>query len=91
MIGYCKHYRKHVITEGECEFCPIGERNDCKYFTEENPSLIVMCRKCEHIVYVEKWERAEKIDSMNEYDCPSCGEDGDENWIIVGIGFYEDM
>lgn len=54
------------------------------------PDVIFKCRKCGHNLYVEKNE-PEKIYSLPDFNCPSCGEEGYENWIIVGQGNYENV
>lgn len=52
---------------------------------------IFKCKKCEHILYVNKKELTEKL-IHKETCCPDCGEEFYENWIIIGEGnFEEDM
>lgn len=53
------------------------------------PDYIFKCRKCNHNLYVDKKE-TDKIESMPEYDCPNCGEDGYENWVFIGSGNYDE-
>ena len=50
--------------------------------------LVFTCRKCGHLLYVPK-ERMDKIESLPEYDCPECGEEGYENWILSRSGNYD--
>ena len=51
--------------------------------------LILICRKCGHRLYVSKWDRELKIKKTLEGDCPDCGEEGFENWILGGFGNYD--
>lgn len=46
--------------------------------------IVFKCRKCEHNLYVEETDDfAEKLgEKIAEYECPSCGEEGYENWIL---------
>ena len=44
---------------------------------------VFICRKCGHNLYVEETpEFAEKLGRIAIMDCPSCGEEGYENWIL---------
>ena len=43
---------------------------------------IFKCIKCEHRLYVS----TQKLDKLWKYDCPECGEEGDELWILIGKG-----
>ena len=44
---------------------------------------VFICRKCEHNLYVEETENfAEKLGDIAVSDCPNCGEEGYENWIL---------
>lgn len=46
--------------------------------------LIFRCRKCGHELYVEEGQRlGSLLGRIADYDCPSCGEDGYENWILL--------
>ena len=39
------------------------------------------CYKCGHYVYTDKIEKTLKLPDT---DCPECGEEGFENWIVIG-------
>jgi predicted RNA-binding Zn-ribbon protein involved in translation (DUF1610 family) len=52
------------------------------------PHLIFKCRKCGHVLYVDK-TKMDKIQSMLDYDCPECGEEGDHTWLLSGCGDYD--
>ncbi len=91
MLGYCKYTKKNVLTEADCYYCDKKpEEGLCECFTEKTPDLIVRCRKCEHKIYLEDWHIFEKIDKLVRTSCPTCGEEGYNNWIILGLGFFED-
>lgn len=48
--------------------------------------LVFICQKCSHIVFVdEKKGWVKKV--LN--DCPNCGEEPYENWVLRGYGNYE--
>ena len=49
------------------------------------PDYIFQCEKCNHKVYVDK----KRIDKMLSLDCPECGEEADNNWILEGEGCFE--
>ena len=52
------------------------------------PDIKFLCRKCEqHLAFVGKNE-PEKIARLAKTSCPSCGEEGTENWILIGPGNY---
>jgi len=46
--------------------------------------LIFQCKKCLHQVYTDDARK------MLTSDCPNCGEEPYENWILFGEGNYED-
>lgn len=52
---------------------------------KEKPDWIFTCHKCQHQVYVGK----EKVKKMLKLDCPECGEEPYENWVLVGEGDFE--
>jgi hypothetical protein len=51
------------------------------------PDYIFCCRKCEHQLYVNKFNE-KKISNLPETHCPGCGEEGHMNWIAMGEGDY---
>lgn len=51
--------------------------------------LVLRCRKCEHLLFVDKVSLT-RLKGIMDMDCPSCGEEGEENWILSRLGNYED-
>lgn len=49
------------------------------------PDLIFKCNKCNHEVYVDKV----KATKMLKKNCPECGEEPYENWILIGEGNFD--
>lgn len=52
---------------------------------EKVKELCFICRKCTHHLFVDEkpgWVRRMKT------DCPNCGEEGDQNWILRGYGDF---
>ena len=48
--------------------------------------VVFGCRKCGHILYVENTEDIfQNIGKVSNLDCPSCGEDPEGNWALIGI------
>lgn len=47
--------------------------------------IVFECRKCGHELYMDSynidWKHFKKL---AEEDCPQCGEEGYENWILLG-------
>lgn len=44
---------------------------------------VFICRKCEHNLYVEEVpDFGEKLGKICVMNCPNCGEEGYENWIL---------
>jgi transcription elongation factor Elf1 len=53
---------------------------------EKEKDYIFQCRKCMHNLYVS----IDKLDGLWEYECPNCGEEADELWILIGKGLLEE-
>lgn len=52
--------------------------------------IVFRCRKCEHLVFMDnKVVKAEKLVGIMEMDCPNCGEEGYENWVLSRQGNYK--
>lgn len=51
--------------------------------------VVFQCRKCEHLLFVEKINR-ESIKGIMNMDCPECGEENYANWILLRMGSYEE-
>lgn len=52
---------------------------------KEYKDYIFTCRKCGHLLFVDKLEVYKLIDK----DCPECGEEG-EIWIFTSEGNYDE-
>lgn len=50
------------------------------------PDYIFQCRKCGHLLYVDK-EKFYKNCKLQ--DCPECGEEEYENWIFIDEGNFD--
>lgn len=50
--------------------------------------VVFKCRKCDHLLYVSDIS-IERIGKIIELECPCCGEEPDENWILYRLGNYE--
>lgn len=57
--------------------------------TDTLDDLIIVCRKCGHNIYITNWNSKEKLEKIIGEDCPACGEEGYQNWILSGFGNYE--
>jgi transcription elongation factor Elf1 len=57
---------------------------------DTDTEIIFKCRKCEHHLFVEVIT-LKAMHKVSKYECPNCGEEGNENWILVGIGNSEDQ
>lgn len=43
------------------------------------------CYECGHQLYLDKnYVSFDMLEWISEQSCPSCGEEGHENWILVG-------
>jgi len=49
------------------------------------PEFIFQCRKCGHLIYCRK----ESVFKVLKKDCPECGEEKGELWILIGEGNYD--
>ena len=48
--------------------------------------VVFMCRKCGHQLYVENEDYLFKnLGQISNENCPCCGEDAEENWILMGL------
>lgn len=52
---------------------------------QKEKDYIFKCRKCSHNLYVPK----SKLDKLLKYDCPECGEESYELWILIGKGILK--
>lgn len=48
--------------------------------------IVFSCRKCGHQLYVDSYNIGwKRLGALSKKDCPECGEEGFENWILSGI------
>lgn len=48
--------------------------------------IVFSCRKCGHELYMDSYNIGWKhFKKLAEHDCPACGEEGYENWILCGV------
>lgn len=49
-------------------------------------TVVFSCRKCGHLMYVpEDVLDVQLLNRLSEKNCPKCGEEGYENWILVAV------
>jgi hypothetical protein len=53
------------------------------------PEYIFGCKKCEHVLYINKFYE-KTISNLPNTHCPNCGEEGYLNWIAMGEGDFAD-
>ena len=51
--------------------------------------VVCRCRKCDHLLFIENISIS-KLKGIMNMDCPNCGEEGYENWILSRLGNYEE-
>ena len=52
----------------------------------EGKSVVLQCRKCGHLLYVGINDKLlNRIKNINKIECPTCGEEGYENWVVRGV------
>jgi len=48
--------------------------------------IVFKCRKCEHELYMDSYNLSWKhFKKLANKDCPRCGEEGYENWILKDV------
>ena len=52
--------------------------------------IVFSCRKCGHELYMDSYNLRNSnawraFDRLSEHDCPACGEEGYENWILCRV------
>lgn len=50
---------------------------------------VFICRKCNHHLFAEYID-LKSIEVVLNHDCPRCGEDAYQNWILSHIGNSDD-
>jgi len=51
--------------------------------------IVFECKKCEHLLFVDKKELGEKLVTLIKRDCPNCGREGERNWVLLREGNYD--
>jgi len=52
--------------------------------------IIFACYKCGHRYYINKeYINFEIIKELLDFNCPTCGEEPYENWILYGLGNFD--
>jgi DNA-directed RNA polymerase subunit RPC12/RpoP len=54
-----------------------------------NKQVVFKCRKCGYLMFIEDIGMS-KIKKLLKLDCPECGEESNENWILSRIGDYQE-
>ena len=44
---------------------------------------VFSCKKCGQLLFIDKEKSLKKV---LKYDCPECGEEPKDNWILLGEG-----
>ena len=53
--------------------------------------IVFECRKCGHELYMDSYNLHWKdFDRLSKRECPECGEEGYENWILQKISLNAD-
>jgi predicted RNA-binding Zn-ribbon protein involved in translation (DUF1610 family) len=52
--------------------------------------VVFECRKCGHLLFADKINKTLLQGIMN-YNCPSCGEEGYSNWILLKMASESEM
>jgi transcription elongation factor Elf1 len=50
--------------------------------------IVFGCHKCGHLLFVADTSIKHLIEIM-QTDCPNCGEEGYENWLMLRAGNYD--
>ncbi len=52
--------------------------------------IVFSCRKCGHLLFVSQDKlNIKALTQIAKKDCPNCGEEGYENWILNRGGNYQ--
>ena len=52
--------------------------------------IIFKCRKCDGYLVVETNKLLEDLQAVSEKDCPFCGEEAYQNWILSEVLIMEE-
>ena len=55
----------------------------------EKTDIVFECRKCNHLLFVDKDKLQKKLLTLIKRDCPNCGREGERNWILLRDGNYD--
>ena len=52
--------------------------------------IVFTCKKCGHLLFVSQDKlNIKSLSNISKKDCPKCGEEGFENWILTRGGNYQ--
>lgn len=54
---------------------------------KKNPDYVFSCLKCQHNLFVDK----RQVSKVLKKDCPECGEEPYENWVLIGEGDFDKL
>lgn len=75
---YCALMADYLISKGVTVGVAVGEKISKGF-------VVFGCRKCDHRVYAEQAPNFhDKLYKLSGLSCPSCGEEGLENWVLLG-------
>lgn len=90
---YCVNYGNNIQKVKKAKFLKEAIDTAWKIEFENNDKtdIILQCKKCDHLIYINWKKFISDYILRDNHDCPECGEDGYENWILIGTGnFAED-
>lgn len=75
---YCALMADYLISKGVTVGVAVREKISKGF-------VVFGCRKCDYRVYVEQAPNFhDKLYKLSGFACPFCGEEGLENWVLLG-------
>jgi len=60
------------------------------YSKYKGKSVVIQCRKCGHLLYVDINDKLlKRLADIENIECPTCGEEGFENWVVRGVDDFK--
>jgi len=56
---------------------------------KKNNDLVFICKKCNHNLFLTEWWEEKRMQKLLKTECPECGEESDENWILSGFDTFK--
>ena len=56
---------------------------------KKEKELVFTCRKCGHSLYLTNWKSEKQMKKLLKLDCPNCGEEPDELWILTRFDVFK--